>query len=145
MKLWMLGAIVAGVLVVVGLPTLALTLAAHGTGGDRASAATAAPTPSKDAERDDKAGDKAGKKHGGHHGRGHGFGHLRQGLGGPPFGHGLRPGHRGERGLQHLTPSQRGKVADQLERRADSLDKLATCLRSKADISTCRKAARPNR
>jgi len=141
----MLAATVAGVLMVVGLPTLALTLASHSTGGDRASAATAAPSATAN-EQDEKADGDAGEKHADKvarklarmHGRGHG--HLRQRLGGPPFAHGLRPGHR----LKDLTPQQRTKVADRLERRADRLDALAACLRSKAEVSTCRKAATPH-
>jgi hypothetical protein len=124
MKAWILAAIVAGVLVLVGVPAVALTLGSSGSSGH----SSAGPTkdPSEDASDDASEGPHEHPpmwKHG--HGWGPpGWAH-RHGPGHPPFG------------LRKLTAKQRQELADRLDQRATQLHEAAACLRQNGDPKTC--------
>jgi hypothetical protein len=140
MKTWMVAATVAVVLVVAGVPA-GLALASNDTATAAGhSAASSTVTPRAHASGRAKAkhhGLDLWRRNGIHqrrhhgwlngwrHGRHHGWLH-----GGPG-----RFGHR--RTLAELTPQRRDRIADRLDRRAERLQKLATCLRSDAKPATC--------
>jgi hypothetical protein len=129
MKAWILAAVVAAVLVLVGVPAVALTLGSHGAGDSASAAPTPTPTPQ------------------GHHAKGpdghHWMGKPHQGWG-PP---GMRPGnghgpfqmHRFP--MHKLTAKQRDALADRLDEHATQLHKAATCLRQKSDVAACLKSS----
>jgi hypothetical protein len=120
MKAWIIAAVVAGALVLVGLPAVALALGFHGVVETHSSQPVRAHIHGPDA----------------HHRmwqHGQGFG---KGFGGHGFGHGKRPGHFK---LHKLTAKQRGALADRLDQRAGQLHKAATCLRGKGDAGKCLK------
>ncbi len=124
MKPWILVAIVTALLLVVGVPTVAVALA----GRDDASA-TKALTGSGSGHADQPKG---------HH-RGHGHdraGKVRGHHGPPPWA----GGGRGRGAWKKLSADQRSQLADRLDGRADRMHRLATCLRTKVDVSDCRPA-----
>jgi len=133
MKPWIVAVVVGAVVLLVGVPTLAVAMA-KGDASGTASTRSAVPRMT----HDDRPG----------HGQGHAFGHHR---GGPPpwaggLGHGQGHGQGHGLGLgrlQKLTPQQRRDLADRLDTRAVQLQKLAGCLRSDKDVSACRSLSRP--
>jgi hypothetical protein len=119
MKAWIIAAVVAGALVLVGVPAVALALGFSGV----------VETSSSQPVRAQGQGPDAHHRMWQH---GQGFGkHFGNG-----FGHGKRPGHLK---LHKLTTKQRAALADRLDQRAEQLHRAATCLRAKSDAGRCLK------
>jgi hypothetical protein len=114
MKAWILAAVVAGALVLVGVPAVALAVVSHVDGGT--SSATAEP----------KQHDRSGPD-------GHGWGKHQQGWGPRGFHHGDGRHFK----MHKLTAKQKDALADRLDQRASQLHKAATCLRRESDAATC--------
>ncbi len=111
MKAWILAAVVAAALVLVGVPTVALAVAlprrgdtSVGPGRSRSSTTATGRTDHGWAART-----RAGAPHGFHHGDGRHF------------------------KMHKLTAKQRDALADRLDQRATQLHKAATCLRQNSD------------
>ncbi len=112
MKAWILAAVVAGALVLVGVPTVALAVASQGS--DKSS-----------------AGSHPRHHHGMRPGPGHGF--EKHGWG----PHGFHHGDGRHFKMHKLTAKQRDALADRLDQRASQLRKAATCLRQDSDAAKC--------
>jgi hypothetical protein len=115
MKAWVIAAVVAGALVLVGVPAVALAL------GFQKQTVTASVSRVDSLSPD--AHHRMWKKHDQGWGR-HGFG---QGMRHRPFT------------MHKLTAEQRAALADRLDQRAGQLQKAATCLRGKTDAGECLK------
>jgi hypothetical protein len=116
MKAWIIAAVVAGALVLVGVPAVALALGFHGVVETSSSQPVRTHIHGPDAH--------------------HRMWQHGQGFGRHGFGHGKRPGHFK---LHKLTAKQRAAIADRLDQRAGQLRKAATCLRGKSDAGQCLK------
>jgi Spy/CpxP family protein refolding chaperone len=116
MKAWIIAAVVAGALVLVGVPAVALALGLHTDTGTGTSHAVRTHDVGPD----------------GHHRMWkHGQGWDRRGFG---------PGKMHRHFAMHrLNPQQRAALADRLDQRAGQLHKAASCLRGKGDAGTCLK------
>jgi Spy/CpxP family protein refolding chaperone len=112
MKAWILAAVVAGALVLVGVPTVALAVASHSDSG--------APSASAEPKQHDRNGPAS-----------HGWGKHHQSWG----QHGFHPGRHFK--MHKLTAKQRDALADRLDQRASQLRKSATCLRQESDAAKC--------
>jgi hypothetical protein len=124
MKAWIIAAVVAGALVLLGVPAVALALGFHGV------AQTSTSQPSKAHSKGPDAHHRMW-----HHGHGFDKG-LGPSFGRHGFGQGKRPGHLK---MHKLTAEQRAALADRLDQRAGQLHKAATCLRGTSDPGTCLK------
>jgi hypothetical protein len=124
MKAWIIAAVVAGALVLVGLPAVALALGFHGV------VETSSSQPSKAHSQGPDAHHPMWQHR-------HGFGrHFGPGFGRHGFGPRKRPGHLK---MHKLTAKQRAALADRLDQRAGQLHKAAACLRETSDPGPCLK------
>ena len=127
MKTWIVAAVAAGVLVIAGLPALAVTLASNdsASGVDRTERAGQHPGKHKHADkRADKRADKARGK-----GARDRSGRRGDGQGPPPWAH--RHGPKAGPGAEwrKLTAQQRAeKMAELAKEHAQAMQKWADCL-----------------
>jgi hypothetical protein len=127
MKAWVMAGVVAAVLLIVGLPALAVAL---GSGSDEPvgpPSFSVGQTAGDHADHadDDSRGGKADKGEKGHDARGHRYGP-------PPWAHGHRADKPGKGALdawKRLTPAQKAKrMAALSQQHADGMTKWADCV-----------------
>jgi hypothetical protein len=129
MRTWVMAAVVAAVLLVVGLPVVAVALGA-GSDGAVAQAFAAGPTATADEDDQTEGDGQRGAKVKDHDARGHRHGPPSWAQGHGANGHEeKKPGKAALEAWKRLTPAQKAKRMAELARvHADGMERWADCV-----------------